>query len=155
MNVNSKGVFPCAQVAAQVMVKQANCVIVSMASESGLEGSEGQSVYAASKNAVNSLNRLWAKELGKKKGCVVGAVPAFWRQQGYVHSAIDELRAGYAKTSNTPMGRSRKLSEAANTAALLLSSRVSYTRGVTINVAIGKGERKRWLLNISLRVEVP
>lgn len=141
MNVNSKGVFPCAQVAAQVMVKQANCVIVSMASESGLEGSEGQSVYAASKNAVNSLNRLWAKELGKKKGCVVGAVPAFWRQQGYVHSAtktvltsahgisIDELRVGYAKTSNTPMGRSRKLSEAANTAALLLSSRVSYTRG--------------------------
>ena len=87
MNVNSKGVFPCAQVAAQVMVKQANCVIVSMDSESGLEGSEGQSVYAASKNAVNSLNRLWAKELGKKKGCVVGAVPAFWRQQGYVHSA--------------------------------------------------------------------
>ena len=87
MNVNSKGVFPCAQVAAQVMVKQANCVIVSMASESGLEDSEGQSVYAASKNAVNSLNRLWAKELGKKKGCVVGAVLAFWRQQGYVHSA--------------------------------------------------------------------
>jgi hypothetical protein len=69
--------------------------------------------------------------------------------------SIDELRVGYAKTSNTPMGRSRKLSEAANTAALLLSSRVSYTRGVTINVAIGKGERKRWLLNISLRVEVP
>ena len=65
--------------------------------------------------------------------------------------SIDELRVGYAKTSNTPMGRSRKLSEAANTAALLLSSRVSYTRGVTINVAIGKGERKRWLLNISLR----
>ena len=87
MNGNSKGVFPWAQVAAQVMVKQANCVIVSMASERGMEGSEGHSVYAASKNAVNSLNRLWAKELGKKKGCVVGAVPAFWRQQGYLHSA--------------------------------------------------------------------
>lgn len=77
MNVNSKGVFPCAQVAAQVMVKQANCVIVSMASESGLEDSEGQSVYAASKNAVNSLNRSWAKELGKKRGRVVGVVPTF------------------------------------------------------------------------------
>ena len=67
MNGNSKGVFPWAQVAAQVMVKQANCVIVSMASERGMEGSEGQSVYAASKNAVNSLNRSWAKELGKKR----------------------------------------------------------------------------------------
>lgn len=40
--------------------------IVNMSSESGLEGSEGQSVYAASKNAVNSLTRSWAKELGKK-----------------------------------------------------------------------------------------
>ena len=77
MNGNSKGVLPWAQVAAQVMVKQANCVIVSMASERGMEGSEGQSVYAASKNAVNSLNRSWAKELGKKRGRVVGVVPTF------------------------------------------------------------------------------
>ena len=37
-----------------------------MSSESGLEGSEGQSVYAATKNAVNSLTRSWAKELGKQ-----------------------------------------------------------------------------------------
>ena len=167
MNVNSKGVFPWAQVAAQVMVKQANCVIVSKASERGMEGSEGQSVYAASKNAVNSLTRSWAKELGKKGVRVVGVAPGILEATGLrtlsyetaLASArgisIDELRVGYAKTSNTPMGRSRKLSEAANTAALLLSSRVSYTRGVTINVAIGKGERKRWLLNISLRVEVP
>ena len=77
MNGNSKGVFPWAQVAAQVMVKQANCVIVSKASERGMEGSEGQSVYAASKNAVKSLNRSWAKELGKKRGRVVGVVPTF------------------------------------------------------------------------------
>ena len=56
--------------------------------------------------------------------------------------SIDELRVGYAKTSNTPMGLSRKLSEAANTAALMLSGRVSYTRGVTINVAIGKARGK-------------
>ena len=47
------------------------------ASERGMEGSEGQSVYAASKNAVNSLNRSWAKELGKKRGRVVDVVPTF------------------------------------------------------------------------------
>ncbi len=167
MNVNSKGVFPCAQVAAQVMVKQANCVIVSMASESGLEGSEGQSVYAASKKRGQFPEPLVGKRVGQEKGvcsrCGAGILEATGlRALSYetvltsAHGiSIDELRVGYAKTSNTPMGRSRKLSEAANTAALLLSSRVSYTRGVTINVAIGKGERKRWLLNISLRVEVP
>lgn len=128
MNGNSKGVFPWAQVAAQVMVKQANCVIVSKASERGMEGSEGQSVYAASKNAVNSLTRSWAKELGKKGVRVVGVAPGILEATGlrtlsyetalaYTRGiSIDELRAGYAKTSTTPMGRSGKLTEAANTA---------------------------------------
>lgn len=55
MNVNLKGLFFCAQSAARVLVRQRHGVIVNMSSESGLEGSEGQSVYAASKNAVNSL----------------------------------------------------------------------------------------------------
>ena len=52
--------------------------------------------------------------------------------------SIDELRAGYAKTSTTPMGRSGKLTEVANTVAFLLSDRASYIHGVTINVAGGK-----------------
>ena len=43
------------------MVKNGKGVIVNMSSESGLEGSEGQSVYAATKNAVNSLTRSWDK----------------------------------------------------------------------------------------------
>jgi len=52
--------------------------------------------------------------------------------------SIDELRVGYAKTSTTPMGRSGKLTEVANTVAFLLSDRASYIHGVTINVAGGK-----------------
>lgn len=55
--------------------KQGKGVIINMSSESGLEGSEGQSVYAASKNAVNSLTRSWAKELGKLGVRVVGVAP--------------------------------------------------------------------------------
>ena len=47
MNVNVKGVFLCAQVAAREMASQGKGVIINMSSESGLEGSEGQSVYAA------------------------------------------------------------------------------------------------------------
>lgn len=150
MNVNLKGVFLCAQAAARVMVKQGSGVIVNMSSESGLEGSEGQSVYAASKNAVNSLTRSWAKELGKKGVRVVGVAPGILEATGlrtlsyetalaYTRGiSIDELRAGYAKTSTTPMGRSGKLTEVANTVAFLLSDRASYIHGVTINVAGGK-----------------
>lgn len=150
MNVNLKGVFLCAQAAARIMVKQGSGVIINMSSESGLEGSEGQSVYAASKNAVNSLTRSWAKELGKKGVRVVGVAPGILEATGlrtlsyetalaYTRGiTIDELRAGYAKTSTTPMGRSGKLSEVANTVAFLCSERSSYIHGVTINVAGGK-----------------
>ena len=66
MNVNLKGLFFCSQAAARVMLKNGGGVIINMSSECGLEGSEGQSVYAASKNAVNALTRSWAKELGKR-----------------------------------------------------------------------------------------
>lgn len=150
MNVNLKGVFLCAQAAAHVMVAQRSGVIVNMSSESGLEGSEGQSVYAATKNAVNSLTRSWAKELGKKGVRVVGVAPGILEATGlrtisyetalaYTRGiSVDELRAGYEKTSTTPMGRSGKLTEVANTVAFLLSDRASYIHGVTINVAGGK-----------------
>ena len=150
MNVNLKGVFLCAQAAGRVMVKQGSGVIINMSSESGLEGSEGQSVYAASKNAVNSLTRSWAKELGKKGVRVVGVAPGILEATGlrtlsyetalaYTRGiTIEELRAGDAKTSTTPMGRSGKLSEVANTVAFLCSDRASYIHGVTINVAGGK-----------------
>ncbi len=150
MGVNLKGVFLCAQAAARVMVRQGSGVILNMSSESGLEGSEGQSVYAASKNAVNSLTRSWAKELGKKGVRVVGVAPGVLEATGLRTPAyetalaytrgitVEDLRAGYAKTSTTPLGRAGKLTEVASTVAFLLSERASYIHGVTLNVAGGK-----------------
>lgn len=150
MGVNLKGVFLCAQAAARVMVRQGSGVIVNMSSESGLEGSEGQSAYAASKNAVNSLTRSWAKELGKKGVRVVGVAPGILEATGLRTPAyetalaytrgitVEELRSGYAKTSTTPMGRSGRLSEVASTVAFLISEKASYIHGVTLNVAGGK-----------------
>ena len=150
MDVNLKGVFYCTQAAARQMIRQGYGVIVNMSSESGLEGSEGQSVYAASKNAVNSLTRSWAKELGKKGIRVIGVAPGILEATGlrtlsyetalaYTRGiSVDQLRASYQNTSITPMGRSGKLSEVANVVAFLCSDRASYVHGVTINVAGGK-----------------
>lgn len=45
------------QAVARQMVKQRAGVIVNVSSESGLEGSEGQSCYAATKAALNSFTR--------------------------------------------------------------------------------------------------
>ena len=122
MNVNVKGLFYCSQEAARVMLKQGYGVIVNMSSECGLEGSEGQSVYAASKGAVNALTRSWAKELGKHGIRVVGIAPGILEATGlrtisyetalaYTRGiTVDQLRAGYSKTGTTPLGRSGKLS---------------------------------------------
>jgi len=149
-NVNLKGVFFCAQAVGRALVEQGSGVIINMSSESGLEGSEGQSVYAASKNAVNSLTRSWAKELGKHGVRVVGVAPGIMEATGLRTLAyesalaytrgitVDDLRAGYAKTSTTPLGRSGKLTEVADMCVYLASDRASYVHGVTINVAGGK-----------------
>lgn len=150
MNVNVKGVFFCTQLVAREMEKRGKGVIINISSECGLEGSEGQSVYAASKNAVNSLTRSWAKELGKKGIRVVGVAPGILEATGlrsesyetalaYTRGiSVEKLRAGYLNTSSIPLGRSGRLDEVASTVAFLLSERASYIHGVTINVSGGK-----------------
>lgn len=150
VNVNVKGVFFCAQAAAREMLKKGSGVIINMSSESGLEGSEGQSIYAATKNAVNSFTRSWAKELGKLGVRVVGVAPGILEATGlrtldyetalsYTRGiTVDDLRAGYSKTSTTPLGRSGKLSEVADLVCYLGSERASYIHGVTYNIAGGK-----------------
>ncbi|WP_287824363.1 SDR family oxidoreductase [Clostridium sp.] len=150
VNVNQKGVFFCTQAVARDMLKKGLGVIINMSSESGLEGSEGQSIYAATKNAVNSFTRSWAKELGKKGIRVVGVAPGILEATGlrtleyetalsYTRGiTVDNLREGYSKTSTTPLGRSGKLTEVADLVCYLASDRASYVHGVTYNVAGGK-----------------
>lgn len=150
MNVNVKGLFLMTQAAARVMVTQHSGVIINVSSECGLEGSEGQSVYAATKNAVNSLTRSWAKELGRLGVKVVGIAPGILEATGlrtlsyetalaYTRGiTIEQLREGYSKTSTTPLGRSGKLSEVASSIAFLASERSAYIHGTTINIAGGK-----------------
>lgn len=149
-NVNQKGAFFCAQAAAKEMVKTGKGVIINVTSESGLEGSEGQGAYAATKAAVYSYTRSWAKELGKHGVRVVGIAPGIIEATGlrtlsyeealaYTRSiTIDQLRKGYESTSTTPLGRVGKLSEIADTVAFLASDRAGYIHGVTYNVAGGK-----------------
>ena len=107
--INFKGVYLCAQAVARDMVARKEGVIINMSSECGLEGSEGQSIYAATKAAVNALTRSWAKELGKHNVRVVGVAPGILEATGlrtleyetalsYTRGiTVDELRAGYSR----------------------------------------------------------
>lgn len=148
--VNQKGVYLMSQAVGRILVAKKSGVIINMSSESGLEGSEGQSCYAATKAAVNSFTRSWSKELGKQGVRVVGIAPGIMEETGlrtlsyetalaYTRNiTVDELRAGYSKTSTIPLGRSGKLSEVADLVCYFMSDRASYVTGVTTNVAGGK-----------------
>lgn len=150
MNVNVKGLYYFSQAAARVMRQNGSGVIVNVSSECGLEGSEGQSVYAATKAAVNSLTRSWAKELGRYGVRIVAIAPGIIEATGFRTDAyetalaytrsitVEQLRAGYNKTGTTPLGRSGKLTEIASTIAFLASDRAGYLHGTTVNVAGGK-----------------
>lgn len=149
VNINQKGVFLMSQAVARQMVKQRDGVIVNVSSESGLEGSEGQSCYAATKAALNSFTRSWSKELGKHGIRVVGVAPGILEKTGlrtpeyeealaWTRSiTVEQLREGYTKNS-IPIGRSGRLSEVADFVCYLLSERASYITGVTTNIAGGK-----------------
>lgn len=148
--INQKGLYLVSQAVGRILVEKKSGVIINMASEAGLEGSEGQSAYAATKAAVYSYTRSWAKELGKYNVRVVGIAPgimeatglrtlSYEEALGYTRGkTVDEIRAGYASTSTTPLGRSGKLSEVADLVAYYLSDRSSYITGITTNVAGGK-----------------
>jgi sorbitol-6-phosphate 2-dehydrogenase len=148
--INQKGYYLCAQAVARVMIKSGKGgVIINMTSESGLEGSEGQSVYAATKAAIYSLTRSWAKELGKHNIRVVGIAPGiveetalrsdeYERAVAYTRGiTIEQFREKYKEVS-IPLGRSGKLSEVADTVCFLASDRAGYIHGTVINVSGGK-----------------
>ena len=157
--VNVKGLFLCAQAAAREMVKQGHGVIVNMSSESGKEGSQGQSAYSATKGAVDSFTRSWAKELGKYNIRVVAVAPGIMEAVVAVAPGImeatglrtpaynealaytrgvkpEELSTDYTKV--IPIGRDGKLDEVGDFVAYLVSDRASYITGTTLNISGGK-----------------
>ncbi|WP_429949616.1 sorbitol-6-phosphate 2-dehydrogenase [Enterococcus sp. AZ170] len=150
VNINQKGVYLMSQAVSRYLIKEGAGVIINMSSESGLEGSEGQSCYAATKAAINSFTRSWSKELGKLGIRVVGIAPGIMEETGLRTASyesalaytrgktVDEIRAGYSQISTIPLGRSGKLVEVADLVVYLISDRSSYLSGVTINVAGGK-----------------
>ncbi|MCR4431529.1 MAG: SDR family oxidoreductase [Tepidanaerobacteraceae bacterium] len=147
--INQKGAFLCAQAAAREMIKKNSGVIINMSSESGLEGSEGQSCYAATKAALYSLTRSWAKELGKYGIRVVALAPGILektalRTEAYEEAlaytrgiTVEQLRKSYEKVS-IPLGRVGTLREVADLVCFLASDRASYIHGVTYNITGGK-----------------
>lgn len=146
--VNQKGPYLCAQAAAKEMLKQDKGVIINIASEAGQEGSAGQSCYSATKGAVISFTRAWAKELGKYNIRVVAVAPGIMEATGlrtnvynealaYTRGVtVDGLATDYSKS--IPLAREGKLDEISDLVSYLASDRSSYITGTTVNISGGK-----------------
>jgi sorbitol-6-phosphate 2-dehydrogenase len=149
VSINQRGSFFCAQAVARIMVKQKSGVIINVSSESGLEGSAGQSIYAATKAALYSYTRSWAKELGKYNIRVVGITPGileatalrtpeYERALAYTRGiSVEELRKSYENVS-IPLGRPGRLEEVADTVCFLASDLAGYITGTCVNISGGK-----------------
>jgi sorbitol-6-phosphate 2-dehydrogenase len=149
LSVNQKGVvFVTQAVVRNMLARKVKGVIINISSESGMEGSIGQSLYAGTKGAVNSYTRSWAKELGKFGIRVVGVAPGINEKTGLTtpeyNAALaytrnineDELNKGYEKS--IPLGRVGKLDEIAYLVSFLASDKSGYITGTTINISGGK-----------------
>lgn len=150
VSVNQKGLFLCTQAVVREMIKRkVGGVIINITSECGLEGSEGQSCYAATKGASYAFTRSWAKEVGKYGIRVVGVAPGilektelrtleYEKALAYTRGiTIEELRKGY-KTVSIPLGRVGRLCEVGNLVCFLASDKASYITGTTYNISGGK-----------------
>lgn len=148
--INQKGAFLCAQAAAREMIKDGiKGVIINVTSESGLEGSAGQSIYASTKAAMYSFTRSWAKELGKHGIRVAGVAPGileatalrsseYERALAYTRGiTVEKLRQSYEKVS-IPLGRTGTLEEVANVVSFLISGLAGYVTGTVVNISGGK-----------------
>lgn len=148
-SVNQKGmVFTTQAVVRDMLKNKTEGVIINISSESGMEGSVGQSLYSGTKGATNSYTRSWAKELGKFGIKVVGVAPGINEKTGlttpeynkalaYTRNIdVDALDTGYEKS--IPLGRVGKLDEIAYLVSFLSSEKSAYISGTVINISGGK-----------------
>lgn len=82
-DVNVKGVFLCAQACAKQMLKQGGGVIINMSSESGKEGSQGQSAYSVTRELLTALHVPGQKNWASIISAYLPVLRELWRQPAF------------------------------------------------------------------------
>lgn len=152
VDVNMKGTMFVSQAVTRIMIEQNSGVIVNVSSCAGIKGSQGHSIYAATKAAINSFTFSWSKELAKYNIRVIGVAPDIlertpsnndekYRAQAYgrgmdIDTPAEVFFQGYTK--NIPFGRPGYLYEISNLINYLVSDYASYITGIIIPVSGGR-----------------
>lgn len=131
LDLNVKGYFYCAQQAVLKMFRKKSGAIVNMSSVSGMLALAGQSVYSATKGAVNSMTQTMAKELAPY-GIRVNAVAPGFIETEMLDALPDEKRKENLET--IPMHRLGTVEEVAGIVSMLVSDTCAYMTGQIITV---------------------
>lgn len=129
LDVNIKGYFHCAQQAALKMMKKREGVIINVSSVSSVMALPGQSVYSATKGAVNSMTATLAKELAPY-GIRVNAIAPGFIETDMINYVPEEKKEEYLK--NIPMKGFGKVSDIANAVCDLCGDSFRYMTGQVI-----------------------
>lgn len=128
---NLKGAFNTIRHASRYFLKQRAGSIINISSVSGVMGNAGQANYSASKAGIIGLTKSVARELASR-GVTCNAIAP-----GFIATEMTDAMTDAAKEAvqaQIPLGRVGAVSDIAEMAAFLASSRASYITGQVIAV---------------------
>lgn len=131
IDVNLKGTFLCTRYATNIMRKQRSGKVINISSIVGLQGSEGQTVYSASKAAVIGFTRSAAKELGRY-GITVNAVAPGLIDTDLIKDMKPDIKDKIL--SSISLGRIGTPEDVAKVVLFLSSDLANYVSGSVIAV---------------------
>lgn len=133
VDVNLNGVFNLTRHIGPYMAEQGKGSIVNISSVVGTYGNIGQANYAATKGAVVSLGKTWAKEFAMKGADVrVNTIAPGYTMTDILKTVPKDLLEKFAKM--TMLNRLGEPEEIAKVALFLSSDLASYVTGQTISV---------------------
>ena len=124
--INIQGYINCAQQAALRMAGAGKGIIINVSSVSSVIAVEGQTVYSATKGAVNSMTATMAKELAPR-GIRVNAVAPGFVGTDMLKSIPGDLVDKYIES--IPMKKFGTAEDVANVVSSLCSDNFSYMTG--------------------------
>lgn len=144
IGTNLKGAFWGCKVAASSLSK--NGVIINVSSIAGKRGSVNNTLYCASKFAMNGLTQALAKELGPKSIRVNAVCPVLIKTDGLIEALnnpyspaigdLNEFLDNFA-ANQSALGRLPTSDEVGNSCVYLASDKASAITGQCINIDCG------------------
>ncbi len=131
LDTNLKSTIMTTALVSKHMIHEQNGRIINISSMWGIVGASMESIYSASKGAINSFTLSLAKELGYSNITVNAICP------GLIDTKMNKSIDNNAKNDiimNTPLNRIGKAKDVANLVEFLLSERANFITGQIIAV---------------------